>query len=57
MPPTMLPNAPTPPLGLHVNILTGNFRFYTPMMEHSPQWMPVCDVIRDDATEDRSHGG
>ena len=51
VPPTMLPNAPTPPLGLHVNILTGNFRFHTPMMEHSPQWMPVCDVIRDDATE------
>lgn len=51
VPPTMLRNAPTPPLGLHVNILTGNFRFPTPMMNDRPQWMPVCDVISDDANK------
>lgn len=48
LPPTILPNAPAPPLGLHVNVLTGNFRFHTPMMNSRPQWMPVCDIIRDD---------
>ena len=48
LPPTILPNAPAPPLGLHVKVLTGNFRFYTPMMNSRPQWMAVCDIIRDD---------
>lgn len=36
VPSTMLPNAPTPPLGLHVDILNGNFRFHTPMMNDRP---------------------
>ena len=48
-PPTILPNTPAPPLGLHVNVLTGNFRFHTPMMNRRPQWMAVCDIIRDAA--------
>ncbi len=51
LPPTMLPNAPAPPLGLHVNVLTGNFRFRTPMMNSRPQWMPVCDIIHDEAAK------
>lgn len=51
VPPTMLPNAPAPPLGLHVNVLTGKFRFHTPMMNDRPQWMPVCDIIEDDANK------
>ena len=51
LPPTILPNAPAPPLGLHVNVLTGNFRFHTPMMNSRPQWMLVSDVIRDDAAK------
>ena len=48
LPPTILPNAPAPPLGLHVNVLTGNFRFRTPMMNSRPQWMAVCDIMKDD---------
>ena len=51
VPSTILPNAPTPPLGLNVNILNGNFRFYTPMMKNRPQWMPICDIIQDDAAK------
>ena len=51
LPPTMLPNAPAPPLGLHVDVLSGNFRFHTPMMNRRPQWMPVCDIIQDDAAK------
>lgn len=51
VPPTMLRNAPAPPLGLHVNVLTGKFRFHTPMMNDRPQWMPICDIIEDDATK------
>ena len=51
LPPTILPNAPAPPLGLHVDVLSGNFRFHTPMMNRRPQWMPVCDIIQDDAAK------
>ena len=51
LPPTILPNAPAPPLGLHVNVLTGNFRFHTPMMNSRPQWMAVCDIIHDNAAK------
>ena len=51
LPPTILPNAPAPPLGLHVNVLTGNFRFHSPMMNSRPQWMTVCDIIHDNAAK------
>ena len=37
--------------GLHVNVLTGNFRFHTPMMSSRPQWMPVSDIMKDDAAK------
>ncbi len=51
LPPNILPNAPEPPLGLHVNALTGNFRFWSPMMNRRPQWIPVCDIIHDNAAK------
>ena len=51
MPPTLDPNAPSPPMGMVVNVLDGTFKFPTERQRAMPHWMQVSHIMQDNAAE------